>query len=170
MPSNPLVSPTDQTVEFACDALDLPDLDRQHVRFLLNRFRGLNTTSAARAAGFPVKEASDFENTEQFQALLSYLHEHAAQGVGITREKLTIMFLDAYDFAATAGEKVSAARELGTLHDLYPQKNNAAQLNIQINNKIEKTEKQIQAMSNEDLIKFAGGDLVLEPARDDRQS
>lgn len=159
----PHASPTDKTIDYACDALDLPNLDRQHVRFVLNRYRGLSTASSARAAGLLVKAAQDFESTEQFQALLNYLHEHSAKAVGITVEKLTTMFLDAYDRAATAGEMVSATRELGVLHDLYPQKNNSSQVNVLINQTIEKTDKQLKQLPNEELLKIAGGDLVLEP-------
>ena len=156
--------PDKTTLDIACNRLDLPEISRQESRYLLSRFRGLTQAVSARAAGLDKNEAVVFEQTEQYHALLDYLHIHSAEATGITRDRLNIMLLDAHDLAATSGERVSAIRELGQLNDLYPNKQTAA---IQINQQINQvsSDKEIQRFSDEQLLELAGM-TTLEPASD----
>lgn len=157
---NDLVTPDKHVLSFACQQLGLPELNPQEQRYLLSRFRGLTQGTAARASGMATVSAKAFEESIHCQEVLTFMHEHAAESVGITREKLTLMLLDAHDLSATSGERVSAIRELGQLHSLYPQK--GPSVAVQINNNIT-NEKQLEKMSDEDLLKLSGNQFSLEP-------
>lgn len=80
------------------------------------RLRGLTIKAAEAAAG---AQREGLEWRAEVQRVLAEAHAATSRATGITIEKLTEMLLDSYRSAATAGEQVSAVRELGKLHGLY---------------------------------------------------
>ena len=73
------------------------------------------------------------------------------------------MYMDAYQASATATEMKNTVDSLVKLHGLSTP-DNATQVNINI----DATPKQLERMSDEDLLKIAGKDTsYLEPQADD---
>lgn len=166
MPGNDIVSVDRNTLVYACGHLDLPYPTSQEQQYILNRSRGLTVATSARAAGLKIPDAEVFEQGQLCIELLRFIREHQAQTVAITKDKVTMMFLDAYDNAATSAERISAAKELGMLHDLYPSKA-AVQINNSItNNNVEENDKKLQRMSTEDLLRITGEVITLDPEPD----
>lgn len=137
---------------------DMKEPTGQQEQLLLHFFRGAPVSVAAKSAGYTsVTNAKAYLKSESGAAILEYLKEREFGDVRIDRETITGMFMEAYQMAATAGEKVAATRELAKLHGLYPDAKSAAtQINITQNNIGEATKKDLQRMSDSELAQLAG--------------
>jgi len=70
----------------------------------------------------------------------------------VTRDHLTQLLLESHKKAANSAEEIMAIREMGKLHKLYEQTPM-----VQINNlSIEKNQKKIEVLSDEELLQMAG--------------
>ena len=85
------------------------------------------------------------------------------EDVKFTRANAHIMYMDAYQASANATEMKNTVDSLVKLHGLGTP-DNATQVNINI----DATPKQLERMSDEELLKIAGKDAAyLEPSADD---
>jgi hypothetical protein len=83
--------------------------------------------------------------------------------VKFTAANAHVMYMDAYQASATATEMKNTVDSLVKLHGLSTP-DNATQVNINI----DATPKQLERMSDEDLLKIAGKDTsYLEPQADE---
>ena len=84
------------------------------------------------------------------------------EDVKFTRSNAHLMYMDAYQASATATEMKNTVDSLVKLHGLGTP-DNATQVNINIDT----TPKQLERMSDEELLKIAGKDAeYLEPTSD----
>lgn len=126
--------------------------DKQRL-YVQARLEGDQPGVAARRAG--VKEPSStwrlMENNPQIREALRKGREISMAATGITRERVTEMLLEAYRNAANATEQIAAAKELGRLHGVYE----ANKLQVEHNLKNVKSERELRALSVEDLERLA---------------
>ena len=148
--------------------LEVKEPTGQQEQLLLHFFRGAPASVAARNAGYTsFQGAKNYLKSESGQTILAYLKEREFEDVRIDRDTITGMFMEAYQMAATAGEKVAAARELGKLHGLYPDAKSAGNhIHITQNNIGDLTKKDLQRMSDAQLAEMAGPEIraLLTPA------
>lgn len=149
--------------------LELEPLTSQEEQVLLYVLRGLSVVQAASAAGMPPTKAYQISKSESFEVMLTYMREVklavAQSEIKITRDTITQMLLGAHAKAATATEEIAAARELGKLHDLYLDAQRKAGIEVNIRADI-RSEKQLERLSDHELIELAGEDYSLEPSND----
>lgn len=148
--------------------LDIAPLDLQQERLIAGYLRGLPLPAAARAAGMSHARAGEFLATEAAGRVLDYYRDTLQTSIEVTRDGLTVMLYDAHDLAATSGERIQAIRALGDMHGLFPGKGVNVQINNTQNNVTVQNEKQLQRLSDEELLRIAGVD-GLEPAAYDAE-
>lgn len=143
--------------------LKMRRLTPQFEQALMYYLRGHTAEQASRAAGMnntgPFRR---YVESHEGQAIIQELLKREFIDVRINRDQITAMFMEAYQQSATAMEKIAAAKELGKLHGLYlDNKNTAPAVNVNVTqngageNTVTVTTKQIQHMSDEELIKLA---------------
>lgn len=149
-----------------CEAEGIPLPTRQEVRFLELLSIGTPITIAANEVGFPRMHGKELLRHDHIQEVLEKLQQYSEEENTITKHFVTGMLLESHKLAATATEQIMAAKELGKLWDVYESDRKArkTQTNIQntltqINNIVVNNRKQIEAMTDEDLLKLAAMQL-----------
>ena len=165
------VEPTEMstdTVEFESHmpymGLSLGDLTIQQEKLVMLVLSGMTVAAAGRGAGYTNANAvyEAIKRPKVAQAL-EYFREQMREEVKFTAANAHVMYMDAYQSSATATEMKNTVDSLVKLHGLATP-DNATQVNINI----DATPKQLERMSDEDLLKIAGKDAsYLEPISDD---
>lgn len=139
-----------------------PKLTSQQEQFVMLHMRGLSPTAAARAAGYkhPERAGPGLLRTKSVQQAIELVSEKAFGDMRVTREQLTIDLYNAHSHAANASEEVMALREIGKLHGLYAPQEKKISMDADI--KVTNT-KQIERLTDEQLIKQLGEEIVLDP-------
>ncbi|CAM3845506.1 hypothetical protein [Parendozoicomonas haliclonae] len=142
--------------------LKVKPLTGQQEQLVMFVMRGLSIPAAAEQAGYrSAEKARQIVKREDVQAIMSYLRERHFQDTRVTRDLLTGMLFEAHSKSETATEEVMCIRELGKMHEIYPDSKRNL---VETNTKGEVTNiKQVRRMSDEELLKLAGGQLSLNP-------
>ena len=141
--------------------LDIKPLTRQLETAMMFYMRGFSAVAASKAAGYVnSKVLRAFIESEEGHAILEYLQNRHFQDIRVTRDHLTQMLFEAHAKAATATEEIAAIRELGKMHDLYENDKRKGAVNVNIDNAVKiANPKQLERMSNEQLLQFVGDDI-----------
>lgn len=139
-------------------------LNPQVESYVLYRIRGLQPLAAAKAAGYPpLPEVIDQIHAEPavdewlvfYQMELRRTSLLAAAKVEFTRDMAALMYLEAHRKSANATEEIKATDSLVKLFGLAaPEKH---ELKVQV------TAEQVKELSDAELLKLAGSDLILDP-------
>lgn len=145
--------------------LNVEPLTSQQERAALGVCRGLSVAQSARSVGMTPLEIADLKENESFLTTVDYL-KNVKYGIEqteivITRDTISLMFLEAHRKAATATEEISATRELAKLHDLYLDAQRKSGVTVNINPADITSEKQLESMDDGDLIELTGDDFRL---------
>jgi len=123
---------------------------------------GMTTAAAGRGAGYASPQtAYQAAKIPAVLQALDYYRQEMREEVKFTNQHAHMMYMEAYNTSANATEMKNTTDSLVKLHGLAAPEN-ATQVNININGT-----KQLERMSDEDLLKIAGKDLdYLEPKSD----
>lgn len=144
--------------------LSLGDLTVQQEKLVMLVLSGMSIAAAGRGAGYTnTNSVYDAIKRPKVAQALEYFREQMREEVKFTAANAHIMYMDAYQASATATEMKNTVDSLVKLHGLSTP-DSATQVNINIDT----TPKQLERMSDEELLKIAGKDAAyLEPASDD---
>ena len=122
----------------------------------------MSTAAAGRGAGYSCQQAAyAAAKLPDVQKALEYYREEMRETVKFTAQNAHMMYMEAYNASANATEMKNTTDSLVKLHGLGAP-DTAPQVNININGT-----KQLERMTDEDLLKIAGKDLhYLEPKGD----
>lgn len=123
---------------------------------------GMSIAAAGRGAGYASSTtAYAAAKLPVVQQAIEYFREEMREEVKFTAQNAHTMYMEAYHASATATEMKNTTDSLVKLHGLVTPEN-SPQVNIQINGT-----KQLERMTDEDLLKIAGKDTdYLEPKGD----
>ena len=123
---------------------------------------GMTIAAAGRGAGYTSRQAAHAAaKLPSVQQAIDYFREEMREEVKFTNQNAHMMYMEAYNSSANATEMKNTTDSLVKLHGLAAPEN-ATQVNININGT-----KQLERMTDEDLLKIAGKDLdYLEPKSD----
>ena len=143
--------------------LNLNDLTVQQEKLVQLVASGMSVAAAGRAAGYAHPNAArDAAKRPAVSKALEFLREEMRETVNFKRENAHMMYMEAYTSSANATEMKNTVDSLVKLHGLAIP-DNSTQVNIHIQGT-----KQLERMSDEDLLKLAGQDTkYLEPAGSD---
>jgi len=121
---------------------------------------GMTIAAAGRAAGYASASAArEAARRPAAAKALEFLREEMREVVNFKKENAHMMYMESYQAAANATEMKNTVDSLVKLHGLAIP-DNATQVNINIQGT-----KQLERMSDEDLLKLAGQDTnYLEPS------
>ena len=113
---------------------------------------GMTIAAAGRGAGYSSADSAySAAKLPQVQTAVEYFKEQMREKVKFTHASAHMMYMDAYQASATATEMKNTVDSLVKLHGLVTQEQQP-QVNIQIN----ATSKQLERMSDEELLSIAG--------------
>ena len=167
-PAQQMETSITETAEFESHmpymGLDIGDLTVQQEKLVMLVLSGMSIAAAGGGAGYSNSNAVyDAIKRPKVAKALSYFREQMREDVKFTRANAHIMYMDAYQASANATEMKNTVDSLVKLHGLGTP-DNATQVNINI----DATPKQLERMSDEELLKIAGKDAAyLEPSADD---
>ena len=123
---------------------------------------GMTIAAAGRGAGYSSPQAAGAAaRVPAVQQAIEYYREEMRETVKFTNQNAHMMYMEAYNSSANATEMKNTTDSLVKLHGLAVP-DNAPQVNININGT-----KQLERMSDADLLKLAGKDAhYLEPQSD----
>lgn len=123
---------------------------------------GMSIAAAGRGAGYASSAtAYQAHNVPAVQQALQWYRDEMRETVKYTQQNAHMMYMEAYTSSANATEMKNTTDSLVKLHGLAAP-DNATQVNININGT-----KQLERMTDEELLKIAGKDLdYLEPKSD----
>lgn len=152
-------------VEFQSHApymgLNLNELTVQQEKLVMLMASGMTIAAAGRGAGYSsYQTALDASKRPAVQTALQYFREQMREEVKFERQNAHLMYMEAYNASATATEMKNTVDSLVKLHGLTAP-DNATQVNININT----SAKQLERMTDEELLQIAGkNNDYLEPA------
>ena len=123
---------------------------------------GMSIAAAGRGAGYSSPQTAHVAaKVPDVQKALDFFREEMRETVKFTNQNAHMMYMEAYNASVNATEMKNTTDSLVKLHGLAVP-DNTPQINININGT-----KQLERMSDEDLLKIAGKDIhYLEPKRD----
>ena len=123
---------------------------------------GMTTAAAGRGAGYSCPQAAYAAGkVPEVRKAIEYFRQEMREEVRFSNQHAHMMYMEAYNSSANATEMKNTTDSLVKLHGLAAPEN-ATQVNININGT-----KQLERMSDEDLLKIAGKDIdYLEPKGD----
>lgn len=140
--------------------LSLNELSIQQEKLVMLMASGMTIAAAGRGAGYAsYQTALDAAKRPAVQKALQYFREQMREEVRFERQNAHMMYMEAYNASATATEMKNTVDSLVKLHGLTAPEN-ATQININLN----ATAKQLERLTDEELLQIAGksGDY-LEP-------
>lgn len=142
--------------------LDVASLTMQQEKLVLGIASGMTVAAAGRAAGYASACTSlETSKTPNVVKALAYYREQLREEVHFEVVHAHGMYMDAFASSANATEMKNTTDSLVKLHGLAVERPQT-QVNIQINGS-----KQLERMSDEDLLKLVGQDeAYLEPKSD----
>ena len=141
--------------------LQLGEPTVQQEKLVLMISSGMTVAAAGRAAGYKSPQtAYSASKLPQVQQSLQYFRDQMREEVKFTKNSAHTMYMEAYSASATATEMKNTVDSLVKLHGLgLPDQ--ATQININLN----ATAKQLERLSDEELLEIAGkSNAYLEPA------
>lgn len=143
-------------------AVGIGRLTSQEEVYVQRRAQGLNPLAAARSANYeqPTKAVAMLAQREDVTLAIAYAREMQRQvaigagSIDFTKDDATMMYLEAHATSETTADKIRATDSLVKLHGLAtPEKREI----------IIGTREQMQAVSDEELLRMAGQDIFLSP-------
>ena len=143
--------------------LNLNELTVQQEKLVMLMSSGMSIAAAGRGAGYAsYSTALDAAKRPAVQKALQYFREQMREEVRFERQNAHMMYMEAYNASATATEMKNTVDSLVKLHGLTAP-DNATQININLN----ATAKQLERMTDEELLQIAGKtNDYLEPDSD----
>lgn len=143
--------------------LNLNELTVQQEKLVMLMSSGMSIAAAGRGAGYAsYSTALDAAKRPAVQKALQYFREQMREEVKFERQNAHMMYMEAYNASATATEMKNTVDSLVKLHGLTAP-DNATQININLN----ATAKQLERMTDEELLQIAGKtNDYLEPDSD----
>lgn len=140
--------------------LTLNELTVQQEKLVSLIASGMSVAAAGRGAGYgSSSRAYEAAKRPSVKKALQYFREQMREEVKFERQNAHLMYMEAYNSSANATEMKNTTDSLVKLHGLTVP-DNATQVNISINT----TAKQLERLSDEELLKIAGKtDDYLEP-------
>ena len=137
-------------------------LTMQQEKFIQLIVSGMTIAAAGRGAGYASRSSAyEAHKAPSVQQAIEYYREEMRETVKFTTQNAHMMYMEAYNSSANATEMKTTTDSLVKLHGLAAP-DNATQVNININGT-----KQLERMTDEDLLKIAGKDInYLEPKSD----
>jgi len=134
-------------------------LTMQQEKLVMLHISGMSVAAAGRGAGYSSPScAYAAMKCPNVQQAMEFHREEMRETVKFNAQNAHMMYMEAYNASATATEMKNTTDSLVKLHGLGTP-DNATQVNISINGT-----KQLERMSDEDLLKIAGKDIdYLEP-------
>ena len=141
--------------------LSLNELTVQQEKLVMLMASGMTIAAAGRGAGYAsYQTALDAAKRPAVKKALDYFREQMREEVRFERQNAHMMYMEAYTASATATEMKNTVDSLVKLHGLTAP-DNATQININLNT----SAKQLERMTDEELLQIAGKDNdYLEPA------
>jgi len=139
--------------------LSLGSLTVQQEKLVMLIMSGMSTAAAGRGAGYSCSQAAyAAAKVPAVQQAINYFREELREEVKFTNQNAHLMYMEAYNASANATEMKNTTDSLVKLHGLATEEPKT-QVNIQINGT-----KQLERMSDEELLQIAGKDIsYLEP-------
>lgn len=132
--------------------LTLNELTVQQEKLVTLMASGMTIAAAGRGAGYSSYEtARDASKRPAVQQALQYFREQMREEVKFERQNAHMMYMEAYTSASNATEMKNTVDSLVKLHGLTAP-DNATQININLNT----TAKQLERLSDEELLEIAG--------------
>jgi hypothetical protein len=128
------------------------DLSHKERLYVQAKLKGLDERAAAAAAGLSVTSAV----IKRCQPVLEEARRLDAAEVGMTRDKLYDMLMEAWRMCVDAKEMVLVARSLAELYGL----NAAKKIQVEQNNTTTVRVEQLKGMTLQELEKLAGREIV----------
>jgi Zn-dependent oligopeptidase len=143
--------------------INLNDLTIQQEKLIQLIASGMSVAAAGRAAGYASPPAArEAARRPAAAKALEFLREEMRETVNFKRENAHMMYMEAYTSSANATEMKNTVDSLVKLHGLATPEN-STQININVQGT-----KQLERMSDADLLKLAGQDIkYLEPSSED---
>ena len=140
--------------------LTLNDLTVQQEKLVMLMASGMAIAAAGRGAGYSsYATAREASKRPAVQKALQYFREQMREEVKFERQNAHLMYMEAYSSAANATEMKNTVDSLVKLHGLSTP-DQATQININLNS----TAKQLERLSDEELLEIAGKQTdYLEP-------
>lgn len=140
--------------------LSLSALTVQQEKLVMLIASGMTIAAAGRGAGYAsYKTALEASKKPDVQTALQYFREQMREEVKFERSNAHAMYMEAYNSSATATEMKNTVDSLVKLHGLTAP-DNAVQVNVNLN----ATAKQLERLTDEELLEIAGKDTTyLEP-------
>lgn len=137
-------------------------LTMQQEKLVMLICSGMTTAAAGRGAGYSTPQAAyAASKLPAVQTALEYHREEMRETVKFTSQNAHMMYMEAYNASANATEMKNTTDSLVKLHGLAKEEEKPL-VNININGT-----KQLERMSDEDLLKIAGREMdYLEPKSD----
>lgn len=158
--AHPIISNVELArLQTAYPLINIEPLTSQEEQLVLFRARGMSITASSRAAGYTPSAGGELLATPRMEAVVSYLYDCNHRNVSITTDMLNTMLLEAHRKSATSTEEVMSIRELGKLNDLYPSEKKRIEL---IPSEV-RNERQLERMSDADLLELTGATIDLDP-------
>ena len=130
-------------------------LTRQEDRYVRAWISGMDPKAAAAYAGFPAKWAP----TQAVEGAIRAFRAEEMRASLITKERLTIMFLESHAKASQVSDEINAARELGKLHGLYESDKQRTSKGGPIQVNVVQNAGQLERMSDAELLSHANIEL-----------
>lgn len=132
--------------------LALNDLTVQQEKLVTLVSSGMSVAAAGRAAGYATKQASfEASKNPKVQQALQYYREQMREEVKFERSNAHHMYMEAYTSSANATEMKNTVDSLVKLHGLT-----TPDTAVQVNVNLSTTAKQLERLSDEELLKIAG--------------
>lgn len=160
---NPASPSTEDHVEFQSRlpymGIKRGSLTMQQEKLVMLHCSGMSIAAAGRGAGYASPHtAYEAMKSPSVQRAVEFHREEMRETVKFSNQNAHMMYMEAYNASANATEMKNTTDSLVKLHGLAIP-DNATQVNININGT-----KQLERMSDEDLLKLAGKDTnYLEP-------
>lgn len=140
--------------------LTLGELTVQQEKLVTLMASGMSIAASGRAAGYAsYPTALDAAKRPAVQKALTYFREQMRETVQFERQQAHSMYMEAYSSSATATEMKNTVDSLVKLHGLA-----TPETAVQVNINLRQTAKQLERLSDEELLEIAGKDTnYLEP-------
>ncbi len=140
--------------------LSLNALTVQQEKLVLLITSGMTIAAAGRGAGYAsYSTALEASKKPDVQTAIQYFREQMREEVKFERTNAHSMYMEAYNASATATEMKNTVDSLVKLHGL-----NAPESAVQVNVNLNTTAKQLERLSDEELLEIAGKNTTyLEP-------
>ena len=171
LPSKPEDQVSDSSTEIVSDhtefqshlpymGLNLNDLTVQQEKLVTLIASGMTIAAAGRGAGYSSYPAAhEASKRPAVQQALQYYRDQMRETVKFEATQAHVMYMDAYNASATATEMKNTVDSLVKLNGLG-QPDTAVQVNLNMN----ATSKQLERLSDEELLEIAGKDTTyLDP-------